>query len=176
MEQNYTFKRDNKQNVFELQRFLRYIAQYYNDIPTVNPDGIYGTETENAVRAFQKRFGLEETGTAEAATWDMIRSVYSTLERQNRTPHPIHVFPLEISHMEEGDTIEEIYALQLLLRRLGKIYGNISVPDLTGKFDKKTTQSVNELKRFSNLEEDGRVTREFWNILADTYSAFTFND
>ena len=176
MAREYTSKRDNNQNIFELQRFLRYIAQYYNEIPAVNPDGVYGPETENAVRAFQKRFGLEETGTADIATWDMIREVFGVLQRQNRTPQPVYIFPLDIPHMEEGDTIEEIYALQLLLRRLGKIYNNITLPDITGTFDRATTQSVNDLKKISGMETDGRVTRELWNILADTYSAFTFND
>ena len=175
-ERDYTSKWDNNQNVFELQQFLRYIAQYYDEIPTVNPDGIYGTETQNSVKAFQKRFGLAETGMTDASTWDMIRAVYSKLQRQNRTPQPVYIFPVEIPHMEEGDSIEEIYALQLLLRRLGKIYGNITIPDITGEFDRKTTQSVNDLKRLSGMEEDGRVNRETWNILADTYSGFTFND
>ena len=68
----YTRKDDDRQNIFELQRFLRYISDYYEDIPGVNPDGVFGAETENAVRGFQKRFGLEETGTANSATWEMI--------------------------------------------------------------------------------------------------------
>lgn len=176
MEKEYTSMWDNSQNVFELQRFLRYIAKYYDEIPTVNPDGIYGAETKDAVIAFQKRFGLEKTGTANTATWDMIRDVYLSLQRQNAVPQPIYVFPLGIPHMEEGDTIEEVYALQLLLRRLGKIYNNITIPEITGEFDSLTTQAVNELKAILGMEQEGRVTREFWNILADIYSAFTFND
>ena len=176
METEYTFKRDNRQNVFELQRFLRYIASFYEDIPTVNPDGIYGDETENSVRAFQTRFGIKANGVADGVTWDTIRMVYGELQRKNPLPQPVYIFPLEIPYMSAGDEIEEVYVLQLLLRRLGKIYGNISMPEINGVFDAQTVQAVNELKRLSNMETDGFVTREFWNILADTYSAFTFND
>ncbi len=176
MEREYTSKTDNSRNVFELQRYLRYISQYYSEIPAINPDGVYGRETEEAVRAFQKRFGLAETGTADIATWDMIRSIYALLKRQNKTPRPVHIFPLDIPYLQEGDSIEEIFALQLLLRRLGKIYSNIAMPEITGIFDSATTQAVNDLKSISGLEADGRVTRELWNILADTYSSFTFND
>lgn len=176
MDRNYTLKSDDNQNIFELQRYLRYISLYYSEIPAVNPDGVYGKETNDAVRAFQKRFGLAESGTADVTTWDMIIRVYKELKRQNRMPQPVYIFPLGIPYLEEGDEIEEIYVLQLLLRRMGKIYNNIAFPDITGTFDSKTAQAVNDLKEISGLETDGRVTREIWNILADTYSAFTFND
>ena len=36
-------------------------------------DGIFGPDTKAAVLAFQKGFGLEETGVVDEITWDTIR-------------------------------------------------------------------------------------------------------
>ena len=41
-------------HISELQRYLYSISHYNENIPRVMPDGIYGLETQEAVRAFQK--------------------------------------------------------------------------------------------------------------------------
>lgn len=41
-------------------------------ITGVNPDGIFGPRTEDAVRAFQRRERLADTGVVDAATWERI--------------------------------------------------------------------------------------------------------
>ncbi len=168
---------NNSANIYELQQYLRYISQNTDWVPLVNPDGIYGIETANAVKTIQRRFGLPATGETDFATWNIILELYLELYRKNRLPSPVHVYPLGIPFLEEGDILDEIYILQVMLKRLSKIYTNISSVDITGKFDTKTTNSVNSFKNCcTNMDTDGRVDRELWNLIAETYSDFTYND
>lgn len=171
----YTSRRDNAANVYELQEYLRYISRYMKDIPRVNPDGIYGTETVNAVKAFQKKTGLPATGEADFETWTRIVEVYDDLVRQHRLPNLVSVYPLEVPHLKEGDNFEEIYMLQIMLRRIAKLFKNITMPELTGVYDEKTREAVRDFSRLYGKESSGTVDRELWNILTDTYNAFTAN-
>lgn len=175
MERTYYSARDEGANIYELQSFLRYIAQNIDGIPMVVPDGIYGPETRQAVEIFQKKAGIPSTGEADFETWTAIVDSYDDLKRQHRFPQKIAGYPPEIPHLKEGDDFEEIYLLQIMLRRIAKIFKNITMPDLTGVYDAKTSQAVEDFSRLYGKESQGKVDRELWNILTDTYNAFTNN-
>lgn len=59
-----------------LQTMLRAIARLNTNIPLVIPDGIYGSDTVNAVTAFQQQFGLPATGVVNLGTWNEIVRIY----------------------------------------------------------------------------------------------------
>ncbi len=175
MEREYYSSSDRRKNIYELQSFLNYIANYISEIPTVYPDGIYGSETSVAVRAFQKKYGLSQSGETDNDTWEAIVESYDDLKRKNRTPNKVAAYPIEVPHLKEGDNFEEIYVLQIMLRRIAKIFKNITMPDLTGVYDEKTSKAVEDFSRLYGRESGGKVDRELWNILTDTYNAFTYN-
>lgn len=62
-----------------LQEFLSFIHQTYPDIPDVSATGYFGPITRNAVTAFQRRFGINPTGSVGAETWNAISDVYYDL-------------------------------------------------------------------------------------------------
>jgi peptidoglycan hydrolase-like protein with peptidoglycan-binding domain len=77
---NRTLQRGSEgPEVYIIQQYLSYIASVLPDLPSVNPDGIYGPSTETAVRAFQKYFGINETGTVNEYTWNRIVETYRNL-------------------------------------------------------------------------------------------------
>jgi len=45
----------------------------------VVPDGVFGVATENAVRAYQRVFGIEQTGIVGSVSWNSILDTYITL-------------------------------------------------------------------------------------------------
>ena len=65
-------------NVVVLQVSLNRIAQNYPAIPKIPAvDGIFGSRTEAAVRAFQEIFGLTPDGIVGPATWYAIVRLYT---------------------------------------------------------------------------------------------------
>ncbi|MBO5872829.1 MAG: peptidoglycan-binding protein [Clostridia bacterium] len=67
------------QDVTELQTYLSFIADYYNDIPKIPITGYFGSQTRNAVETFQRLFGLEPIGSVGAVTWNTIAQQYDFL-------------------------------------------------------------------------------------------------
>jgi len=67
--------------VRQLQQQLNRIAQNYPALPKLVVDGIYGTSTAEAVRIFQKVFGLPQSGITDYPTWYEISDVYVGVSR-----------------------------------------------------------------------------------------------
>ena len=67
--------------VIQIQEQLNVIADAYPALPKVMVDGIYGKETQNAVRIFQGIFGLGETGIVDYPTWYKIQEIYVAVSR-----------------------------------------------------------------------------------------------
>lgn len=68
-------------NVRIIQEQLNRIAQVYTAIPRLSADGIFGPRTAEAVRAFQRIFGLPVTGVVDLATWYKISAIYVAVAR-----------------------------------------------------------------------------------------------
>lgn len=67
--------------VRQIQQQLNRIAQNYPAIPRVTVDGIYGQGTADAVRVFQKVFGLPQSGITDFPTWYEISRIYVGVSR-----------------------------------------------------------------------------------------------
>lgn len=68
------------EKVRHLQFMLATLSDFIPQIPPLRVDGIFGTETKNAVIAAQRYFGLPETGVVHADTWEEIYDQYSGIE------------------------------------------------------------------------------------------------
>ena len=66
--------------VEHLQYMLSVLSAYIPEIPPLTVDGIFGEATRSAVLAAQRRFGLPQTGSVDAATWDEIYDQFSGIE------------------------------------------------------------------------------------------------
>ena len=67
------------QKVKQMQEQLNLIGEFYNAIPYLVPDGIYGERTAQAVRTFQRLFDLPQTGVVDFPTWYKISDWYVRL-------------------------------------------------------------------------------------------------
>ncbi len=67
--------------VRQLQEQLNAIADVYYVVPNIVADGIYGERTREAVSAFQKQFGLPQSGVTDFATWYKISQIYVAISR-----------------------------------------------------------------------------------------------
>lgn len=67
------------ENVSTFQTWLSTISDVYPEIPKVQPTGYFGNETEEAVLAFERTFGLEERGVVGPIAWNTAASLYSDI-------------------------------------------------------------------------------------------------
>ena len=157
------------QAIFNLQRYLRQISRFDPDIPSVNEDGIFGEETRASLSAFQQKYGLPVTGTADAETWAMLFNEYLASVEARTRPDPVYLFPRYPADYSVGLGDENVYVavIQLLLREAITLYGlDAELLPLNGVFDALTEQAVRDFQRVQRLPDDGRVDRVTWNRLA----------
>lgn len=64
-----------------MQEQINVIARAYPLIPKITVDGIYGEQTANSVRVFQKVFNLPQTGVVDYPTWYKISEIYVGVSR-----------------------------------------------------------------------------------------------
>ncbi len=67
--------------VRQMQEQLNKIATAYPALPTLAVDGIFGPNTENAVKKFQSTFGLPSTGIVDFKTWYKISQLFVAIAR-----------------------------------------------------------------------------------------------
>ncbi|GAA4294303.1 hypothetical protein GCM10023142_31260 [Anaerocolumna aminovalerica] len=69
------------QPVRTIQEQLNAVANVYSIIPKVAVDGNFGEGTAEAVRAFQRTFGLPANGIVDLPTWYRISELYVAVTR-----------------------------------------------------------------------------------------------
>ncbi len=73
--------------VEQLQFWLNTLAQYESAIPSVTVDGVFGSGTANAVRAFQRKYGLTVDGVVGRTTWTEVYDQFRSIQSDNGTPN-----------------------------------------------------------------------------------------
>jgi len=66
-------------NVRILQQHLNDLVPFYPSIPRLTADGAFGPITQSAVMAFQRVFGMTQSGIANQTTWNLIMSMRNLL-------------------------------------------------------------------------------------------------
>ena len=162
---------DTGDNVRNIQYLLAYLAQFYDRIPPVSLDGIYGEATENAVKAFQSLFELDVTGEVDLKTWDALYRTYqgfiSTIPFKyiDGRIYPYPGVPLRL-----GSESEVVRLLQEYLNYIAQYYPQIPSVSPTGYFGSRTQEAVIAFQRLQGLTPNGTVGANTWNEISSLYS------
>lgn len=155
-----------KSHIRELQRYLHGISYHNPRIPLIIPDGYFGKETETAVRAFQREYGLRETGTANSETWNKIVEVYCELI--SRLPVALDVFPSPGYILRKGESGFLVYIIQVMLNQIRMVYEIFPEIEINGIYDNATANAVKAFQEISNLNTTGNINRQTWNHLVSS--------
>lgn len=159
---------DNKKdNIQEIQRYLYNISHFIHTIPSVVPDGIFGKKTENAVRAFQKEYGLPATGEVNRQTYDTIVIVYKHLKES--PPDMIDIFPEHDYILSEGSNNDLVYFLQIMLKAINRKFPDIPETEISGLYDTDTVRSVRYIQEKSLFPETGDTDKYTWNNIVKIF-------
>lgn len=156
--------------VERVQFWLNTIAQYDDNIPTLTVDGIFGTGTTAAVRAFQRRHGLTVDGVVGKTTWDAIYREYRSIQSDNGTPNAYPGTPLR-----PGDRGQNVRLVQFWLKIARSVYSALNDVGVDGIFGPSTTAAVKKFQSYFGLASDGIVGRATWSKLYEVYND-TAND
>lgn len=155
--------------VFEAQSYLRNIARTDSDISKVIPDGIFGPETTEAVKSFQKKYELEETGIINFETWELIKSKNSEAVFAASEPIQIVRITNEDFPLVKGMDNTLVYTLHLMLNSVAERYDNFTPLPLQSLFDDNTEREIRRWQRVISHTESGQVDKLTWNRLAEFY-------
>lgn len=165
------------EEVYLIQQQLNAIAvNYPNIIPIYPVDGNFGTNTENAVKVFQKQFNLKVDGIIGKATWYKINYIYlavlklaeltsiGRIENDRSGEYPGMV-------LREGDKGVAVQQLQFYLSSIATFDPAISPIDtIDSRFGQQTYRAVLSFQNKYGLTADGEVGRNTWDAIYRVYS------
>ncbi|MGM9647904.1 MAG: peptidoglycan-binding protein [Eubacteriales bacterium] len=160
--------------VRDLQVRLNRISTNYPAIPKIYPvDGIFGKETEDAVRTFQSIFGLTVDGIVGRATWYRILFLYNGIKRLNElTSEGITAEEVERQFGENigpGSPPDYVRTVQYYLALVGYFNQQIDSPPINGIYDERTETAVRAFQTAYGLPVTGIVDLATWEMLYDVY-------
>ena len=158
-----------------VQTSLNRISQNYPASPKINPvDGIFGAQTEDAVRQFQTIFSLNPDGIVGRATWYQIIRIYVAVQRlaelqsQGQQAYAIGPYPEDLSL---GDTGDPIRLLQYILNVLQEFNPYIPAVSQTGVYDIQTRNAVQSFQQNQGIPATGAVNAQTWDALYEALDA-----
>lgn len=165
---------DGGEEVRQLQLRLNRIGQNYPTITNIpETNGIFGVQTERAVRDFQRIFNLEEDGVVGKATWYKIINVYNGVKRLSEL-NSEGISPEEVRRqfetvLQRGSYGVGVGSLQALLDALDGSIPELPPLSVDLIFGPQTEEAVRTFQSLYGLPETGEVDRATWNALLGAY-------
>lgn len=159
-----------RQEIRELQSYLRYLSLEYPEIPRISITGILDEETVDAIKAFQRVMGLPQTGLLDFETNYLLNRSYYETQQKNSPPRLVQVFPDKTYVILPGEESFLVAQIQLFLSLLQEYFVNFESQPLNGVYDEPTVANIKEIQRISSLPTTGEMDKSTWNALALLYN------
>lgn len=162
---------DYGQPVRSLQYYLNVIAYFNPSIPSVTADGVFGSDTEAQVRAFETFYGLNPDGIVDFRTWQLIQQIYDDILAGLPEGYEQGAAGLYPGYnLTPGLANDDVRELQTYLRVIGANYRDIPQVEVTGVFDAQTEAAVRRFQELFGLDVSGVVGAPTWDAIAREYN------
>ncbi len=162
---------DQNTGVSLLQYYLDYLSTYYDTIPPLEVDGVFGESTRNAVYAAQSTFGLPVDGIVGEDTWRAIVDAYYGIVRRIPVTYTEgNIIPFGGTVLRQGSESESVRVLQEYLDFISDYFPEIPGVTPTGYFGPQTLASVEAFQEMVGLPVSGFVNAVTWGAITDLYS------
>ncbi len=158
-----------------LQVMLNRISRNYPAIPRINPvDGIFGAQTEESIKRFQRIFNLTPDGIVGRATWYKLVFLYvgvtnlSELVSEGQ-PYTQIQGPASGVTLQEGSGGIAVSALQYFISIIGQFNSDVPVLAIDAIFGPTTAAAVRAIQSRLGLPVTGTVDRTTWQHIYDEY-------
>ncbi|MCL2817083.1 MAG: peptidoglycan-binding protein, partial [Clostridiales bacterium] len=157
-----------------MQKYLNRIRQNYPLIPSIpNPNGVFGTDTANAVRVFQQITSLPQTGVIDRATWNRIFFYYVAVTKlAELTSEGDKIVTGTIppnSVIGMGAKGSLVTRLQYMLSYIAQFYPEVPEVARDGSFGSGTRNAVIAFQKEFGLTADGIAGPATWLKLYEVY-------
>ena len=162
-------------SVVAAQIMLNRISQNYPAIPKISMvDGIFGAQTEAAVRKFQEIFNLSVDGIIGRATWYALVRYYIAVTNMAELRSEGQRFYANswatTNPIEQGDRGVKVEHLQYMLNVLSAYIPEIPSVTVDGIFGTGTRDAVIAAQRRFGLPQTGIVNYDTWDEIYDQFS------
>ena len=162
-------------SVVTIQVELNRIAQNYPAIPKISSvDGIFGAQTEAAVRKFQEIANLEPDGIVGRATWYALVRYYvavtSLAELRSQGQRFYANSWATTDPIEPGDRGVKVEHLQYMLSVLSAYISSIPTVTIDGVYGNATRNAVIAAQQYFGLPQTGIVDYVTWDEIYDQFS------
>ena len=159
------------EGVLTIQYYLSYIALFVPSVIEATMDGSFGPATTNAVKSFQRTYGLIETGMVDRLTWDKMEEIYfSIVSKIDYEFYGGRILPFPGRILREGIEGNDVRILQEYLNYISESYPQIPKVNVDGVFGPSTGAQVSAFKNLFEIPGTlERVNAPTWNSIANVY-------
>ena len=163
--------------ISNLQRYLRQLSYFDEDIPPIVVSGEWNRETQEALTAFQRKNSLPPSGVADEQTWNLLFAQYLSSIDEHSEPQRVPLFPRaplgeSIGYGDKGFIVEVI---QYMLSELSVFYDGLEGVEITGSFDSATEAAVSEFQKRNLFPQTGRVDKRTWDRLVKEFEQTAYS-
>ncbi len=158
--------------ILNLQTYLRAQSLVDPTAPKVPIDGIFDTQTKNALIEFQLKNNLAPTGIADRATFDLLYSQYLEILQSTSLPEAIIPFPSYPRDytIKRGERSFLVSVLQYMLNEIGIVYNVFDALEINGEYDAETEKIIRDFQERNGLSPTGETDRTTWGRIARIYN------
>ncbi len=162
---------NEEQAITNLQRYLRQLSYFDEDVPPIVINGKWNDETRDALMMFQRKNRLSPTGIADEQTWNLLFSQYQNSLDENSPPSRVPFFPREPAgeSLGVGDVGFIVAVIQYMLNELSVLYDELDNVEINGNFDDNTEAAVTAFQKRNLFPKTGRVDKRTWDRLVKSF-------
>ncbi|MBE6687087.1 MAG: hypothetical protein E7591_07630 [Ruminococcaceae bacterium] len=163
---------DKNSAVREIQTYLNTVSRAAGRDPCVVPDGIYDEKTRECVRSFQRQNGLDESGTVDYNTFELLYREY--LLALEITDNCLFLSPdkLDGGIIKEGEKNELVLIIKLLLNTIRAEYTDLPEFEDSVVYDTGASNAVKYIQQIYSLPANGIIDKKTLNAIISDYNKF----
>lgn len=166
---------DYGQRVRIVQYFLNVIAYFNPEIPSVYSDGVFNSEMDAQVRAFERFYGLNPDGVVDFRTWQLINEIYRNIRDNLPEGYAGSTAALYPGYnLTPGMRNDDVREFQTYLRVIGQNIASIPTIEVTGYYGPETERAVMTFQRLYGIDPTGNVGALTWDTVAKEYNYIRF--
>ena len=156
-----------------IQYYLNFLGFFNPRLSQIGVDGVFGSETYNAVVNFQRLYGLTADGIVGRTTWNMLVNAYNGVLKSLPNEYKSYSSLLYPGYfITTGASGNVVTQLQTFLRVIAQNDRSVPMVTVDGSYGTQTAAAVTAVQRQAGLPQNGQVGPLTWNAIVNLYNEY----